>query len=295
MFLEQSRSGKNQWYLYVFSLWVIFAAAQLGSLPLVGYILWEHPEMFQTGQISAVTNTNMGLALTLLSFAVGFAAIFFCVKHIHQKRILDIVTARPGIDWKRIGFAALVWGLLSLIVLAIQLLSNDSSNIVWQFEPTSFLVLLAISITLFPFQTAFEELLFRGYLMQWAAILLKNRWAALLLTGTLFGLLHAANPEVEEFGAWIALPQYILMGLVLGFVTVKDNGIELAFGLHLANNVLAALTITSDSSTLQTHALFKDLHPTTSWTDTLLMLAAGLLFIWICDQKYHFMRRITKR
>ena len=53
---------------------------------------------------------------------------------------------------------------------------------------------------------------------------------------------------------WGALPQYILMGLILGFVAVKDDGMELSLGLHMANNIIAAITITSDSSTLQTHA-----------------------------------------
>jgi len=56
----------------------------------------------------------------------------------------------------------------------------------------------------------------------------------------------------------------------------------------MANNIIAAITITSDSSTLQTHALFKDLHPTASHFDTLTMLVAGVIFIWICNRKYHF-------
>ena len=115
--------------------------------------------------------------------------------------------------------------------------------------------------------------------MQWSALLFKYRWVAVVITGVLFGILHGANPEVEEFGMWVALPQYILMGLILGFVAVKDDGMELSLGLHMANNIIAAITITSDSSTLQTHALFKDLHPTASHFDTLTMLVAGVIFI----------------
>ena len=144
----------------------------------------------------------------------------------------------------------------------------------------------------YAFQTSFEELLFRGYLMQWSALLFKYRWVAVVITGVLFGILHGANPEVEEFGMWVALPQYILMGLILGFVAVKDDGMELSLGLHMANNIIAAITITSDSSTLQTHALFKDLHPTASHFDTLTMLVAGVIFIWICNRKYHFWGKI---
>ena len=292
MFLEKVYNGKNQWYLYIFSLLIIFTATQIGSLPLVGYIMWKDPAMLVTGNIAAATSTNAGLALTLLSFLTGFLAIFFCVKFIHRKQPVDIITSRHRIDWGRILFAAAIWGLLSIITLAIPLFTADQSNLVFQFEPLNFFILVLISLLLFPFQTSFEELLFRGYLMQWSALLFKYRWIAILLTGTLFGLLHGANPEVEEFGIWVALPQYILMGLILGFVAVKDDGMELSLGLHMANNILAAITITSDASTLQTHALFKDLHPTASWVDTLMMLIAGLIFIWACNQKYHFIQKI---
>lgn len=293
MFLEKVYTGRNQWYLYVFSLLIIFTATQIGSLPLVGYLFWQNPDMLQTGNISAATGTNAGLALTLLSFVVGFFAVFFCVKYIHQKKPLDIVTARPRLDWGRIFFGAAVWGVLSILTFAIPMIFGDTKDIVFQFEPVNFFILLIISLLMFPFQTSFEELLFRGYLMQWAAMLFKYRWAAVLLTGVIFGALHSANPEVEEFGVWIALPQYILMGLILGYVAVKDDGMELSLGLHMANNILAAITFTSDSSTLQTHALFKDLHPTASWVDIVMMLVAGIIFIWLCNRKYNFMRKVN--
>ncbi|MDE6452283.1 MAG: CPBP family intramembrane metalloprotease [Odoribacter sp.] len=293
MFLEQVYTGKNQWYFYVFSLLIIFTATQIGSLPLMGYLLHENPDILKTGDISVATTTNTGLALTLLSFVAGFFAIFYCVKYIHHKNTLSIVTSRHKTDWGRVFFAAGVWGLLAVATLIVPLLTTDSQDIIFQFDPVPFFTLTVISLLLFPFQASFEELLFRGYLMQWAARILKYRWSAVLVTGILFGLMHGANPEMEKYGIWIALPQYILMGLILGYVTVKDDGTELALGLHAANNILAALTLTSDASALQTHALFRDLNPTASWTDTLVMLFTGIIFIWICNRKYRFIHKIN--
>ena len=118
MFLEKVYSGRNQWYFYIFSLLIIFTATQIGSLPLAGYMIMEDPSILQGGDISAATSTNTGLALTLLSFAVGFFTILFCVKYIHHKKTADIVTGRQRIDWGRIFFGAAVWGILSLITLA---------------------------------------------------------------------------------------------------------------------------------------------------------------------------------
>ncbi|MEG0795191.1 MAG: lysostaphin resistance A-like protein [Odoribacter sp.] len=293
MFLEKVYSGKNQWYFYVFSLLIIFVATQIGSFPLLGYLLMENPDMLKSGNIAVATSTNMGLFLTLFSFMVGFFAIFFCLKFIHGKKYLDITTSRSRIDWGRIFFSAGIWGVLTLLTFAAQFAFTDTSDIVFQFEPTNFFILLGVSLLMFPFQTSFEELIFRGYLMQWSALLFKYRWIALLITGLLFGILHGANPEVKEFGMWVALPQYILMGVILGYVAIKDDGLELALGLHFANNLLAAVTFTSDASALQTHALFKDLNPSASHLDTLMMLVAGLIFIWICNCKYHFMGKVN--
>ena len=120
--------------------------------------------------------------------------------------------------------------------------------------------------------------------MQWFGYLFRYRWVAILLSGLLFGIVHGANPEIETFGIWVALPQYILIGLILGYITVKDNGTELALGFHMANNIITTLTITGEGLTLQTHALFKDLNPTSSWLDILLILLSGIIFIWICHK-----------
>ena len=89
MFLEKVYSGRNQWYFYIFSLLIIFTATQIGSLPLVGYMIMEDPSILQGGDISAATSTNTGLALTLLSFAVGFFTILFCVKYIRTGSFPD--------------------------------------------------------------------------------------------------------------------------------------------------------------------------------------------------------------
>lgn len=290
-FLKQAYSGKNQWYWYVLSLLIIFIATQIGSLPLVGYIFLKDPAALTTGNIGNVTSTNLGLALMLLGFVVGFFAIFLCVKYIHGKKASDIVTARPKIDWNRFFFGACIWTILSIFTFALTFLSGDNSDIIFQFKPSEFFVMLVIALLMFPFQTSFEELVFRGYLMQWSYILFKNKWISIALTGIIFGLMHSANPEVKDFGMLLAMPQYILMGLLLGYIAVQDNGLELSLGIHAANNILSAITFTSPSSTLQTHALFMDPTPSASGWDTLFILISGLLFIWITNRKYHFIQQ----
>ncbi len=50
---------------------------------------------------------------------------------------------------------------------------------------------------------------------------------------------------------------YIGTGLLLGIMTLMDEGLELALGFHLGNNLIASLLITSDWSVLQTDAIFR--------------------------------------
>ena len=228
----------------------------------------------------------------LFTFAGGVIALLLCVKYFHHKKPTDILTGRNRFDVKRVFFGA-IWGILTIVLLGAQYGFGDTSNLVFQFQPFNFIMMCIVILIFIPFQVAFEEFIFRGYLMQGSILLFKYRWVALLLTGFAFGLLHGSNPEVDRFGFWVAMPQYILMGLLLGLVAIWDDGLELALGLHLANNVISSLVVTHDASALQTHALFKDMAPTASHMDTVVMLVCGVIFLWVCNRKYKFFSKVN--
>ncbi|MDE5639133.1 MAG: CPBP family intramembrane metalloprotease [Odoribacter sp.] len=289
MFIEQAFTGKNNWTLYILTVLIVFVIMQIASLPLMVYLIFTNPEALQNGGLEVITDTNLGLALTLITFVAGFFSLLFCVKYIHRKHYLDIITSRQKFNWQRFFFGAGVWGILSLIIMLTTIYTSRNNEVIFQFNFVDFIGLMVISLLLLPFQTAFEEIMFRGYLMQGFALFFKSRWLSVIIVAILFGLMHGANPEVKNFGAEVTLPQYIIMGLLLGFIALKDEGLELAIGLHAANNILAAITFTSDASALQTHALFKDLNPSVSHLDTLILLIAGIIFIAVCNRKYHFL------
>jgi membrane protease YdiL (CAAX protease family) len=67
--------------------------------------------------------------------------------------------------------------------------------------------------------------------------------------------MHIFNPEVSKIG-YIILVYYIGTGLLLGIVTLMDEGMELALGFHAANNLVGALLISSDWSAFQTNSIF---------------------------------------
>jgi len=93
--------------------------------------------------------------------------------------------------------------------------------------------------------------------MQGFAKIFKFRWIPLIITSLIFGSLHFSNPEVKEFGALMAMPQYLWFGLFFGICALMDEGLELVWGVHTINNIFLAIFITQDSSALQTPALFR--------------------------------------
>ena len=122
--------------------------------------------------------------------------------------------------------------------------------------------------------------------MQWLGFLSRNRWVPLFLSSILFGLAHSANPEVAEMG-WGIMVFYIGMGFLLGIVTLMDGGLELALGIHFANNFFACILSSSEWSSLQTPALFKEISaPSFSFFYILIEMSLYLLTILILAKKY---------
>jgi membrane protease YdiL (CAAX protease family) len=108
---------------------------------------------------------------------------------------------------------------------------------------------------LVPIQTSAEELFFRGYLLQWMGLRLQNQWLLSLLNGVLFLLPHLANPEMATRSILIGLG-YFVMGFFLTLITLQDHGIELALGMHAANNLFAALFANYTVTALPSPSLF---------------------------------------
>ena len=262
MYIKQVLNFKHDWWLYVAGVAIIFIAVLLGQIPYTVILIAKAVEAgldlqsLGMNQTMTLLESNLNLFLMLLSFAAGLLGVFFVVKYLHKQSIRSLTTSRLKIDWRRFWFAFLFWGIISSgLVLVDHYMSPE--NYVFNFKLVPFLILAAIAIVLVPLQTSFEEYFFRGYLMQGLGVLCKNKWVPLIVTSTLFGLLHIANPEIEKLG-YILLVHYIGTGFFLGIITLMDEGLELALGFHAANNLFTALLVTADWTSFQTHSILRD-------------------------------------
>ncbi|MBV1767256.1 MAG: CPBP family intramembrane metalloprotease, partial [Methanobacterium sp.] len=106
-----------------------------------------------------------------------------------------------------------------------------------------------MSFLTFPVQASFEEILFRGYLMQGVSLISKRPVIPLLVTSLLFGLVHFFNGSNTDQGLFIVISTFII-GFMLGTITLADNGIETATGVHIVNNLFVAIIFNSADSGL---------------------------------------------
>ena len=197
-----------------------------------------------------------------------------------------MITGHRAFRWKKFFWGARVWFIL-MVFYAIVATITGIQKIELQFNPATFITLSAFSILLLPLQAGFEEVLFRGYLLQGFSRLFKYKWLTLLATSIIFGSLHFVNPEVKEYGAFITIPQYIWFGIVFGICTIMDEGLEIAWGVHAINNIFLSVLFTQDSSALQTPALFR-ISAFNPLFDMFAFFVLSVLFLFYARNKFNW-------
>lgn len=236
-------------------------------------------------QIIDQFGSNLVLIILLAPLVVGFFVVLGWTLLVHQQSITSLTTSRKRIDWNRILFAFGLWSAVTIILTGVDIFFSPEKYEL-NFNLAKFIPLAIIAILLIPLQTSFEEYLFRGHMMQGIGLMAKNRWLPLIVTSSLFGLMHIANPEVEKLGLGIMI-YYIGTGFFLGILTLMDEGLELALGFHAANNLITALLVTADWTAFQTNSIFKDVsEPVLGWDVLIPVFVVYPLLLIYFSRKY---------
>jgi len=257
-------SKRNKWYWYLLVLFLSwFVTNYLGAIPLI-IVLLSHFIKTRSLDAEALSrfdfkamgiDLNLGLFSLLFAFAVLLIALIVFIKLFHDRSWTEVINGTNRVRWSRFFFGFLVYGIILLIPFIISLIT-EPELIEFRFEPTKFFILFVIAVIFIPLQATAEEFIFRGYLAQGIASWTKSRWWTLMIPSLLFGLLHLSNPEIKEYG-FLVIFSYIITAFLLGFMSIMDDGIELAMGVHTATNLFGCLLVTFKGSVLQTYALFE--------------------------------------
>jgi membrane protease YdiL (CAAX protease family) len=260
--------GQNKFWMYLFCIaFFIFGYASAGfvlvkvmekraySLGISAREILANPSMILDPAKMQV-DKNIILLSEFGLFAVALLFFFAGIKFFHHKHFISLITGFEKFRFRNFFFGFGIWVIAALTYILIAYLTGPLNSLVLQFDPSRFTILFLICIIFLPIQTLAEEVIFRGYIMQGLSQVFMNGILPLILTSLMFGLAHMSNPEAAAFGVGIMLTYYTMFGLFLGAITLLSEGLELAYGIHLANNLVGALTVTSQAAVLKTDAVF---------------------------------------
>jgi membrane protease YdiL (CAAX protease family) len=259
MFFQKAFEGRNSWWRWLLTtagVLIPFVAAQI---PAILFYDMEAQRLALNGLDFTATarspdfNRTVFLALALLPFPVAFAAFRLLVPALHRRPFLSILTGRARFAWRRLFIGAALWfGIIGAAVF----FALPPGSYSFTYDPVAFWLQLLVVLAVIPIQSSTEEVMFRGYLTQGAALLTRNKLLTLALIALAFAAIHAGNPEFSQ-DYQKGFRNYLTMSIFLGLVAMMDDGIGLACGIHIANNIFSASIVSARDGTFTTDSLFQ--------------------------------------
>ena len=255
-FLDNALEGKNNWWRYLFTVVISLVGGSLLSGILMAVLLVLYAVFLSPGGASDILNvlqTTLSNPFTLIillgvSYSISTILFYICLRFLHRKHFLGVINTVSSLRWKMLLKGLVLWLLIMLAFSLPDLIFNPQGYEI-TFNLNGFIILLVLCLLAVPIQASFEEILFRGYLMQGFSLLSKKPWVPLLLTSSIFGLVHFFNGTSIVVDLSIVISTFII-GMMLGVIALGDNGIETAMGVHIGNNLYVFLIYNSVDSGL---------------------------------------------
>jgi membrane protease YdiL (CAAX protease family) len=258
-FHRLGRTGLHRWWRPLLGT---------GFLLLVGLVVttgvlvgWEILHTLVTGEFAEpqedriFPNPVEDLAVTLVILGVLIPVVLLTVWLVQRRPVGSVISVLNRVRWRwllwcclpGLGYVVVSYG-LGLLVEAVFPTDETGSDtwVGWG----EFVVPALIIVLLVPFQSAAEEFVFRGWLLQavgsyapdrtdgagMARVVreaLRSPWPAVLVTSVLFVAAHG-------YTGW-AMADIFLFAMLIGWLTVRTGGLEAAITLHTVNNLVAFL------------------------------------------------------
>ncbi len=240
--LDSVYQGRNSWQTYLLVLVTIYVYWYY----LSGYVV-NISQSFLSPLLGENSYVNFFVA-TSIPFVSLFALLFFVVEELHRRKFYSLINYQASIDIKRLLLGFRTWG-IQLLVFEVCSLIVSPRSYTYTFDPKQWFLLFPFVLILTPIQTSLEELLYRGYMMQGLSLILKHRLGLILITSILFAIPHFSNPEMQRGFVWGAI-NYFVWGVFMSTISLEDDRLELALGIHAANNIFCFLIVSTTDSVI---------------------------------------------
>lgn len=237
-FLDNAHQGKNNWWRYLLTSGVAWIGPFILILiVLIPFILLSHPVKMDITPANVENTLNPLILIVMLGiyYTLSFVLFYLCSRFIQGKTIKKMITTVSKFNWKNVLKGAGLWSIIIGVSLVVDVLISPSTVKLSLDLP--FFTLLIASLIIFAIQASFEEIFFRGYLMQGIGLLTRKPFIPLFFTSVIFAIGHFWNGTSIITGITAVVNMFIF-GMVLGIITLGENGLETAIGAHIANNIL---------------------------------------------------------
>ena len=187
--------------------------------------------------------TPLDLLFVLFTFIPIWIGVWVVMKFIHWVPVKVLFGSSNELDLKLLfkGFFAMLFLGIG-IETALQFIPSVSKYFPYESNKVLFLsdwIKWLLPVIFFIFiQSAAEELVFRGYLLQKIWSKSASYLYAVVFPSLIFGILHF-DPQSYGTNAWYYCFNTFIVGCVLCLVTLHTGNIALAFGLHWGANTVS--------------------------------------------------------
>jgi membrane protease YdiL (CAAX protease family) len=241
-YLDWSGRGHSALWRYVLAIVLAF----------VGWFILPTPFVVLAAPFLQGTQWLEKFAL-LFPFLTGFLVILGLVKLLLGRPMWSVALPRwPSSIMPY--FVGIALGLLLTLVTTVML--APFVTISYQgLGPLLSVSAASIAVTLvgLVIQTGFEELLFRGLIMQFLMRIITFAPVAIIIQALLFGAMHLANIAEWHGNLWGIAP-YVLAGISYGYAAWRTGSLLVSAALHFVNNAGGAYLIGAKGDVIKTVA-----------------------------------------
>ncbi|QLQ15231.1 MAG: CPBP family intramembrane metalloprotease [Micropruina sp.] len=192
--------------------------------------------------------------------------------------LANLIAQRCGFGYSLGVTGRLRWGLLGRMLLWLAPLYLAAGAVEAflpkaardAMPPATVVLTVLVVLTTTPLQSAAEEILFRGWLVQNVGSWFANRWLGLAATTLVSAVAFAAAHGSVDPATVIPLAA---MAIVACWVTYRTGGLEGAIAIHVSNNVIG-MVVSLELGTFSQGFISDD--TVTPWLSSLLWVALTL-------------------
>ncbi len=242
--IQQSNQQARPWGIlpsigFSILVFIAFLGIQTFAIAIYAYLqIQNHPGVTLSNLISALANDGLAISVTLIPGALVGSLLVILFASLRQNITLKDYLKLKVPSIKQVFFWIVV---LIIFSLGMEFLNYylDRPTPTWMVESYKTAGIIPLFwFTLVVAAPVFEELLFRGFLLEGLRHSIIGNLGAVVITAVIWAVIHIQYEMFEVVAIF-------LIGLILGYARIKTDSLYTPIILHALMNLAATAQIAS--------------------------------------------------